>query len=125
MSTSTTGIFKGPRVFVDFKVYSQLFGFDISFTFLFNVSPSLEVLFSDPMQLMRETGIFITADCVLPLDVGAARFAGTVSPALFYLNASSYLTVVPGVGFDVYFSFEWKTFERTVELGFGGSLVLG
>lgn len=125
VSTSTTGIFNGPRVFVDFKVYSQLFGFDISFTFLFNVSPSLEVLFSDPMQLMRETGIFITADCVLPMDVGAVRFAGTVSPALFYLNASSYLTVVPGVGFDVYFSFEWKTFERTVELGFGGSLVLG
>ena len=124
LSTSTVNVFTGPRIFLDFAAFANLFGFDISFQFVFNVSPDLETLFTDPLQLMRETGLFITADTVLPFDIGAMHFAGTVSPALFYLNASTHLALF-GVEFDVFFYFEWDVVERTVVLGFGGSLILG
>ena len=133
LSTSEDGPFEGPCIVIDAEGEGVLFGFEFSFKFKFNVKPDLDTLFLDTTKFLRETGLWVSADVVLPclgvkngeqVCLGEMSFSGIASPALFALNASAWFEFGP-VAFLAYFEFEWKPFKQELELSFGGSLQLG
>jgi len=133
LSTTTDGIFEGPCQVLDAEGEVALFGFEFSFKFKFNLKPDLDAMFTEPTKILRETGLWVSADLVLPclgvkngeqVCLGEMSFSGIASPALFALNASAWFEFGP-VAFDAYFEFEWRTLEREFQLSFGGSLELG
>jgi len=124
VSTSTDDYFSGPKIFIDFEVSASLLKFDFYFHLVLNLSPDLDILFSEPLNALSDSGLWITADAWLPWDIGDVKFMGIVTPYLFSLNATARVDLWI-LAFDAFLSFEWQTFEQKISLGIGGNLEVG